>query len=1038
MENQIVFKKNKNYSFKLNLVELTSIITHSKIRNDPICRLLTDFSEIEAIVKTNKFIRFLFFNKDKVHIILYNEDKIIQISNDFKENDLAGNYYLCALIEDNFDIINYNFTFNYIKTLNDQKKDENNKYYNLIICKEVLLLIKNYMNSEIQDENFEKEISQLQKENIDYITNNINILNEIGLDLNTNSFIEMKIDELYTKIIISLIKNDKLTDFAIFNHIYEQLDLENIDIPFEKNLLENILEALNSKNNYIQKYNIENLNDIHNPKKIMFFYILLKYIFKCPLNVYNIPLLLEAREKIIPFLKTDQFKNISTKTKENEFDEKLTFVLQKLGDLKYEFAIKPTEISTFLYSNLDMEKTNNKYSKENNNNGRILDELDNKNDNIKIEEYNLKKNYFFSPNKDGKIIIEKENPKNRENGIVIKENLGKANGNNEKEKEKEIKENYELKNGLNSYFKNIGSYLAQIQLKSFQDFKFGISFEKQNNQILANYTFIDSRVGKNSFCESDSDILAKKSDELIGFQKIINHISVEYENVNSSKINPNLNKTNDQILNQDMSKLNNIQNMIDEIIPKDQDFKLSKFKRILYKHKESVKFFLQVKEKYFLSCGNDCDIVLYDINMNFITTIPNLEDIIYNITEKDSHKTDYIELIACCLKNIYLITINPNNKFKHIAKKYQIPKYITLFCYNIGSNYIISGNGLTVNILNLFDDELDEEKMIRYSGITHKTGIRIDDNNIAMISNSLLPGGENKISIINIERDEITHEITNNISPNLSENCACIMKFDDGKRFLLVGNKKIKNDERDGMFIANLDLNKKRLKTNFYDTNNFQIYCLCQIILKQQNGAESKFIRTTFFFAGGYDLDKKIGMVKLYQLIDKENMEIKYIQDLDTEEEIYEYEQSINISMNNININDEINNKSMDNNIIVRKEEINESLEYHKKNSKSNNSSKILYNNSRDDINSSDMYDINSSENNNSLSQKFDKKPPDKKLLNEEIKIGLDKDKFYGFKMPVNTITQSEISGEIIITTIDGSVYLFSEPNLSLYMNKDE
>ena len=142
--------------------------------------------------------------------------------------------------------------------------------------------------------------------------------------------------------------------------------------------------------------------------------------------------------------------------------------------------------------------------------------------------------------------------------------------------------------------------------------------------------------------------------------------------------------------------------------------------------------------------------------------------------------------------------------------------------------------------------------------------------------------------------------------------------------------------------------------------------------------------------------------------------------------------------MNSIHINDEINNKSMDNNIIVRKEEINESLEYHKKNSKSNNSSKILYNNSRDDINSSDIYYINSSENNNSLSQKFDKKPPDKKLKNEEIKIGLDKDKFYGFKMPVNTITQSEISGEIIITTIDGSVYLFSEPNLSLYMDKDE
>ena len=491
MGNNISFRKNENYSSKLNLAFLVSINMHSKIKDDPICLLLTDFSEIESISKTKKFFRFLHYNKDKVHQILYNEDTNIQIDNDFKENHLAGNFYLCSLIEDNYEIINYNYTFTYIKALNEQKKDENNKYYNLIISKEILELIKNYKDSEIQDESIEDELSQIEKQNIDYITNNINILNEIGLDLNVNSFIEMKIGELYTKIIISLIKNDKLTDFAISNNIYEQLNLQYIDIPFEENnSLENILEVLNSKNPYIQKYIIINFDDIYSPKKIMFFYILLKYIFKCPLYVYNIPLLLDTRKAIIPFLKSEQFKKFISKIKENEDDAKIEFVVKKLGDLNCELAITINERSTFLYSNLDMDKNSQSQYLKENNNERILDEVNNENINNNIETYNLRKIYFFSPNNEGKIVIDKENQKYIENGIVVKDKLAKSNGNNILEKE-----NYKLKNCYQDvyiYLNNYYSCLKQTQLKSSYDFNLIIYFQEQNNQVVAHFICSDS------------------------------------------------------------------------------------------------------------------------------------------------------------------------------------------------------------------------------------------------------------------------------------------------------------------------------------------------------------------------------------------------------------------------------------------------------------------------------------------------------------------------------------------------------------------
>ena len=45
-------------------------------------------------------------------------------------------------------------------------------------------------------------------------------------------------------------------------------------------------------------------------------------------------------------------------------------------------------------------------------------------------------------------------------------------------------------------------------------------------------------------------------------------------------------------------------------------------------------------------------------------------------------------------------------------------------------------------------------------------------------------------------------------------------------------------------------------------------------------------------------------------------------------------------------------------------------------------------------------------------------------------------DIFGGFELPVNNIVQIKDSGKIIITTIDGRIYLFSKPNLELYLDK--
>ena len=106
-----------------------------------------------------------------------------------------------------------------------------------------------------------------------------------------------------------------------------------------------------------------------------------------------------------------------------------------------------------------------------------------------------------------------------------------------------------------------------------------------------------------------------------------------------------------------------------------------------------------------------------------------------------------------------------------------------------------------------------------------------------------------------------------------------------------------------------------KIKYNFFNSENFEPYCFCQIF-------ESKYI-----MVGGYDLNKRIGIIRLYK-INKKNNEIKYIQD---------------------------------------------------------------------------------------------------------IEIIEDDDNFNGFIMPINNIVQIKETGKIIITCIDGGIYLFNKPNLDSY-----
>ena len=135
--------------------------------------------------------------------------------------------------------------------------------------------------------------------------------------------------------------------------------------------------------------------------------------------------------------------------------------------------------------------------------------------------------------------------------------------------------------------------------------------------------------------------------------------------------------------------------------------------------------------------------------------------------------------------------------------------------------------------------------------------------------------------------------------------------------YLICAVKKYKSGQKNGILVIDMDSTREgKIKYNFFTTGNFEPYCFCQIF-------ESKYI-----MVGGYDLNKRIGVIRLYK-INKNFNEFKYIQDI-------------------------------------------------------------------------------------------------------EIIVEVDNN-FNGFIMPINNILQIEETGKIIITCIDGGIYLFNKPNLDHY-----
>ena len=329
---------------------------------EPKYKIINTNDDIENIYKDDNFTKCLYFNYIKIDDLLYRIYKTIKIKYRQWSKNIPFYFYLILLIIESIDAVNYIYSIDVIKNIiNDNSI---NNYLNKIIkFKIVMILINNCEGFEINSLKNEKEIKKIEKENDKIIEENIIHLKEdINEDMDINYIKSKNIDEIFIDIIISLIKNKKFSNYEETSKILESIDFKNIEL--NELMLEKLSKILNSNEDYINEYMISNINDLFQYKIINFHYILLYYIIKNSMYIYQIQFLSLTRKNVIYFIKNLnlKFHKFPKNILNNEVIlKRIKYVIEKYADLKFYiniFNYKPqvNNSTNKIYNKLNYEK----------------------------------------------------------------------------------------------------------------------------------------------------------------------------------------------------------------------------------------------------------------------------------------------------------------------------------------------------------------------------------------------------------------------------------------------------------------------------------------------------------------------------------------------------------------------------------------------------------------------------------------------------------------------------------------------------------
>ncbi len=378
--------------------------------------------------------------------------------------------------------------------------------------------------------------------------------------------------------------------------------------------------------------------------------------------------------------------------------------------------------------------------------------------------------------------------------------------------------------------------------------------------------------------------------------------------------------------------------------PKDRTYSILIYERVIgshfeYRRNNTVEFLKELNNGNYLSVGSDKKILkIYSQNFNELkdVEIPEVRDCIYDIYEKKLKNHEQTHILACANKEIYLLKSTSGGGLK-VENNWELPNMTCISSLiieikekvkaprgskkrnknNSKGEYIEKNTNIVVVagrngikcLVDIFERKNKEFESFNIENEdTYRGLFKISETLIAITSNSIIPGGKNKLIIYNFElnnnkntwenkgnkRGDKEYEIenysfiaTNSGMASLSENillCAC-KKYtkEDKNGILLVTNLNNKNNKLK-------DENNKYGWTHiFKPTGEFEVHCLCPLKkeIKPQigiiNDIEDHSTKYDIFLVGGFDSKLGEGRIKLYTLVrkEKEIKGIKFLQDIE-------------------------------------------------------------------------------------------------------------------------------------------------------------
>ena len=836
-------------------------------------KLFFDFNEIENIIndRNGEFLKTLYFNKENVEYILYESEEIITID-DINFAKLSDLFYLELLITDNTNMINYTFSEKIIPALFDKLNTITERPKKIITSKIVLDLIESYKGfcngeEKIRQESLEKMTEICQDKISEEIKNNESIYK-------SSEFIQgQSIDKIYINIFIQLIKAKNLN----FDDIYNTVNcLEFKEINITENMFKEFNDFITIEKNNAKKFFIEKIEDLININKIHFYYLILKYLLKNRFYLYQFEFLLNTRKLLIDLIKNNLYTLIVIVSDLNSsLSEKLEFLIKIITDSEYYLKIyrekkeKVKEIVKnerlrYIYQMIPILMGINEVDE-------ILSKIDNIIHKWEIIYQLIKGKKFNKIHKTIKNKLFEYFNEEKNKYLLLKiftngefesfKNLEINNDENEdvEEEEKKEKKEKEKEEEINN---NIDNEQDNDDQEQFDE-------RQKSNQ---NLELINEDCSKNSICET----------------------SIYYQTF--TVLDEETTEANTEIFNK------NIMNVDFKMFKKSDKYKVIEPYRNIEKKSNSEAFFnfsKNLSKGHYITGLNSEKITLYNAFYEKKLEINIFDKLRYVFELENNNNPDKIQLIACCKNKLVNIFINIHN-YSYCPYTIKMPKGKNISCsscYKINNNEVLiigEKGGFNINLKN--PKKIEKTFSGNYTG-----GVNIDKNIYAFISNKLIPLGDDRLIIYDFNTDKFLKEI-NGYTFGFTSNGLClfdgnkIKSIDENRQILLCSCKK---EKKHGFLVLNMNLEEEEKKFDefFYETKDFEPSCICQLSNVENNNSITDDItkeqnieiqNTEFFVVGGFDPDKRSGVLKLYKLqYNKynENVKVKFLVDIETEDE---------------------------------------------------------------------------------------------------------------------------------------------------------